>query len=757
MRIPTAQTFAVAVCIVILGCGTYAFAQDRQTCAPAGTAGATFGASGAAVRTLQQCLIDGGYSIPAGATGFYGEQTRAAVRAFYKAKLNMASWHGSWVGPQGRSALAQLGTVPGGTGSTAKPGTWRRLANASDLARYVAERNKAIENSATGAVPPPMPLSPTADDAGRASGAAALPERFSGTNVQVAGVDEPDLVKTDGTHLYIGHQPMYGIAWPIMREGAVDSVPRPVPPPVGTSVASTPRTLAPATVDAMPPLYRDERKTSIVRTFPLESLNIASKSIEEHGELLLDDKTKTLLILGVDRVTAYDVKNPASPKRTWTYTHDTNTGRMAARLVNGTLYLVMATDLGGTQPCPLGVLRKGDARVMLPCTDIWVPGTIEPVDTTYTVLAMSPASGTVTQKLSLAGERSNVVTYMTEDALYLAHRAEASRTEVYLDFYERGLTDMLGSTTIARIRTIRGYDISPASKLYEVRRAVEERVGSMGADEQMRWRAELENKQATYLKARARDLDRTVVTRIPLASLTIGASGSIPGHLLNQFSLDEHEGYLRAAVTVGDRWGETEQVNDVYVLDSALRTVGSIRDLGLSEQVYAARFIGDRGYLVTFRQIDPFYVLDLSVPTAPKMQGELKIPGYSSYLEPLGNDLVLGVGREGSSVKLSVFDVSNPQKPTERAKYSLKDSWTEVEQNHHAFLRDAKHGVFFIPTGQGGYVFSYTGGALALKATIASPSVKRAVFIDDYLYIVSDDKVVVLDENTWKKVKELAL
>jgi uncharacterized secreted protein with C-terminal beta-propeller domain len=250
---------------------------------------------------------------------------------------------------------------------------------------------------------------------------------------------------------------------------------------------------------------------------------------------------------------------------------------------------------------------------------------------------------------------------------------------------------------------------------------------------------------------------RTRISRLPVGTLAVAATGEVPGTLLNQFSMDEYEGNLRVAVTVDDGWGGAESANDVYVLSSALTTIGSIKDLGLTERVYSVRFMGDTGYLVTFRQTDPFYVLDLTTPTNPKVTGELKIPGYSAYLESLGNDLVLGVGREGSGVKLSIFDVSNPAKPVEKSKYQLKDGWTEVENNHHAFLRDADNELFFIPGGEGGYIFSYKNGSLTLEKAFAGYGVKRAVYLDDYFYIVSDETVRVFKIGTWEEVKSLGL
>ncbi len=144
-----------------------------------------------------------------------------------------------------------------------------------------------------------------------------------------------------------------------------------------------------------------------------------------------------------------------------------------------------------------------------------------------------------------------------------------------------------------------------------------------------------------------------------------------------------------------------------------------MENLGLAERIYSARFYGDRGYLVTFRQTDPFYVLDLSVPQEPKLKGELKIPGFSSYLEELEDNLVLGVGRENFKVKVSLFDVSDPSNPIELDKYLLDEGWSEVLDNHRAFLKDERHKIFFLPSHKNGYVFSYADKKLKLEKEVS--------------------------------------
>ena len=173
------------------------------------------------------------------------------------------------------------------------------------------------------------------------------------------------------------------------------------------------------------------------------------------------------------------------------------------------------------------------------------------------------------------------------------------------------------------------------------------------------------------------------------------ASGAVNGQLLDQFSLDEHDGFLRVLTTTGDEWsadGSSETV--LTVLEEQgdrLVAVGEVGGLGRGERLYSARLLGDVGFAVTFRQIDPFYVLDLADPTAPAVTGELKIPGFSTYLHPLDEHRVLGVGQaatdqgQTTGLKVSIFDVSDPAQPRESAQWTLPYGWSSAEQDHRAF------------------------------------------------------------------------
>ena len=190
------------------------------------------------------------------------------------------------------------------------------------------------------------------------------------------------------------------------------------------------------------------------------------------------------------------------------------------------------------------------------------------------------------------------------------------------------------------------------------------------------------------------------------------ASGLVPGRIHNQFSLSEHDGHLRVVTTTGDLWwdqdGEAPSSSQVRVLRQTgdrLMEVGSVGDIGRGEQVQSVRFAGDVGYVVTFRQVDPFYTLDLSDPENPAVVGELKIPGFSSYLHPISDDLVLGVGFDADETagvvtgsKVSLFDVSDLANPQELDVWTAPDAHNDAGWDHRAFLwwEPARMAVFGI-------------------------------------------------------------
>ena len=560
-------------------------------------------------------------------------------------------------------------------------------------------------------------------------GGATTPERVSETNVQVLGIDEPDILKTDGKEIYYSSQNRY-YPGPIIMEREIKG-------------------------GIMPPDYY-QAKTQVIKAFPIDKFAKES-AIDKTGNLLLADNI--LVVFENQGIYGYDVSNPASPKEKWSVKLDSKNQIDQARLYNGKIYLVTKTYTYRGSSCPMPLFEKGNEKIFVQCVNIYHPIVPIPVSSTYHVSTINPSNGDIKKEISFVGSYNSTV-YMSKNALYVAYSYNGDYLEFFYNFFKEN-SDIISQNIIERLEKIRNYDLSQEAKMAEFQVIMQELENSLNDDEKLKFENEMENRMENYAKKHKRDLLKTDIAKINISNFKVDALGTIAGNLLNQFSLDEYDGNLRVATTVGGggMWGmgSRESENDIYVMDSNLKITGSIKGLGFDERIYSARFVEDKGYLVTFKQIDPFFVLDLSDPKDPKVKGELKIPGYSSYLHPISKDKILGVGKEGSNVKISLFDVSDPSNPKEASKYNLDDYWSEILNTHHAFLIDKKHNVFFMPGGKGGYIFSYENDNLTLKRAVSNIQAKRALFINDYLYIVGDDKIVVLDESNWEKVKELDL
>jgi uncharacterized secreted protein with C-terminal beta-propeller domain len=273
-------------------------------------------------------------------------------------------------------------------------------------------------------------------------------------------------------------------------------------------------------------------------------------------------------------------------------------------------------------------------------------------------------------------------------------------------------------------------------------------------------------------------------------------SGGFPGHALNQFSLDEFEGNLRVATTITSRLSDENAASDSVVawqrwnttsnkiivlsqVNDQLKIAGETEEVAKGESIYGARFYGKRGFIITYRQTDPLYTVDLSDAKAPKIVGELKMPGFSSYMHMIDDDHLLAIGRDGTESgrtlgpKISIFDVSDMAQPKETHKLTLSQNfWTEAEYDHHAFTYYPEKKLLGIPAT--GYNTGYTGNnwwggyksalfVFNIDTTVGISSageldmtdiyitnqreygwwssaarVSRSIFADDYVYAISD-------------------
>lgn len=271
------------------------------------------------------------------------------------------------------------------------------------------------------------------------------------------------------------------------------------------------------------------------------------------------------------------------------------------------------------------------------------------------------------------------------------------------------------------------------------------------------------------------------------ANCTFAKAGDVPGSVLNQFSMDECNGYFRIATTDSTSWNSESNTNNLYVLNENLETIGKIEGLAKGERIYSVRFMGNRAYMVTFVETDPLFVIDLSNPTTPTVLGELKIPGYSKYLHPYDETHLIGIGEDTEVVnygygdrvvtngmKMAMFDVTDPNNPQElyNVKIGEKGTYSELLYNHKALLFSKEKNIIAFPisitdndykvTFQGAIVYGVSlEKGFELKTKISNSAtdydryysrnrVERIIYIKDTLFTLSNALIKAVDLNTFE-------
>jgi len=295
------------------------------------------------------------------------------------------------------------------------------------------------------------------------------------------------------------------------------------------------------------------------------------------------------------------------------------------------------------------------------------------------------------------------------------------------------------------------------------------------------------------------------------------SSGTVPGTILNQFSMDEYGDFLRIATTSGETWRDDQYTsqNNVFILNTDLQICGKLENIAPGERIYSTRFMGDRAYMVTFRQVDPFFVLDLQDPLQPRILGKLKIPGYSDYLQPYDENHIIGFGKDTVEVKgwndqaqayylgmkVAIFDVTDVENPVEMSRATIGDRGTdsEVLHNHKALLFSAEKNLLAFPVTvmevrdnsgeqpdtqippygsfafQGLYVYRIDlNDGLQFRGRIthlsyediqkagdvwydSDKNVERALYIDDTLYTLSPDLIKAHNLSDLQEIAALSL
>lgn len=563
----------------------------------------------------------------------------------------------------------------------------------------------AFDAPMMGGVAAAAPASGATGSAGSAMSPAA-PSAFSGTNNQEVGVDEPDLVKTDGQVMVLttASPPILRVIDVSGSEPArlgamtlrVDSEAKLLL--MGETVVAIGSQYTPKGVLTVAHVVsiKDPRQPRLVRTFQLD------------GDLL-DARLLNGRVLLVTR---------SSPQLPFAYPTD-STPAASAKALHTNRELIRTSTRAELLPKVTVLPSKRTYRTG--CANTLHPGVDSGLEST-SVVTIDPAAAAPTQNLTVVGTGS--VVYASTSALYLATSSWESQTSVDAGRLGGVETDL------------HGFDVTTP-----------DRVSYLG-------------------------------------------TGTVQGNLLNQYALSEHKGYLRVATTVGealrpfDRGKRPKLLSDSRVTilqpkDGALVQVGQVRGLGRGERIYGVRFIDDMGYVVTFREVDPLYVLDLSDPRTPRLKGELKVTGYSSTLFPLGDGQLLGIGQDVDAqqrqlgTQVSVFDVQQVSKPTLLSKVVIKNAWSSAQHDHHSLLwwgpkrlvvlpvTSHSEGEFF----QGAMIYRVSPeGALTKVGKVSPPTlgsqeccappISRDVVVGNVLYSVTDHGLMTtsldkLDEQGW--------
>ncbi len=586
---------------------------------------------------------------------------------------------------------------------------------------------------------------PAPSTRGSGPGASGVP--YSQTNVQVAGVDEPDIIKNDNRFIYtISGQNLVIIdAYPAADASVIST----------HEIADTPRDIfvhgdrlilfSTGTPD--PDTYPERSESRMMPAYYIPSPPITHATI-------------------------YDISDRAKPAVVKDYSIDGD--YLDARMIGSLVYLVTQEQIYPyyrDSPIIVPALREGSRTVIQP--DVWYFDHPESQYTFTTITALDIASGNERDAQTYLLGSGNTL-YVSEDALYVSY------PQYRPVIYYRGQEDL----------PVKAVAVSDSAARSSV---IPTDFNTLTGQERQSILEGLREDEQDAIRRQEVAQTNTVLHKIGIrnGAITYRAKGEVPGTLHNQFSMDEYDGNLRVATTSSvytPQYGQYTY-NNVYVLNHNMATIGELTHIAEQETIYSTRFIGDRLYMVTFKRIDPFFVIDLSNPAIPKVLGKLKIPGYSDYLHPYDATHIIGIGKETSTnewggvstsgVKLALFDVSDVNNPTQIDKVQIGDAGSDSAalEDHHAFLFDRAKNLLVIPiravTNEpatqehslsayrpyiwyGAYVFGLSPETgFALRGTVqhgsgdsgyyyygsSASEVKRSLYIGDVLYTMSSKQI----------------
>lgn len=533
-------------------------------------------------------------------------------------------------------------------------------------------------------------------------------QEVSKTNIQVQGVDESDIVKINGTHIFQ------------LVDGKINII--------ETNAGKQMKLLKPIdfpnTYTPFQIFLHEDKLVVLGHSFEEMEISAKKKQAEDKAIAPSNDSTKVMV---------YDVADPRDPKMERTVSLE---GHMiSSRKIDSTIYLV-------TNQSP----------------PFWIMSENENVD-------LRPRYSD-----SNKGDKKISIDY--DEIQYFPNSKEANYMMI-------AVFDLEDPSQDAKVTTY------------------------LGSGNQMYM-----SKDNLFLAVQDWDEEETVNTMIykfEINGLEVDfhRSTNIEGQILNQFSMDEYDGYFRVALTKGEVWNEERpSANNLFIFDKNLKVVSSIEDLARGERIYSARFMGDRIYIVTFKETDPLFAIDASNPKSPKVLGELKIPGFSNYLHPYDENHIIGFGYDTKvvkqkdsteplilteGVKLSLFDVTDMSNPKEKFTEIIggRGTYSPLNYDHKALLFDKERNLFAFPINvyqsvagnhfdqkfefQGAYVYNISSDVgFTLESKISHMNgkelyeewdneIQRLVYIGDTLFALSNSKITSYTIGDYQLKDELLL
>jgi uncharacterized secreted protein with C-terminal beta-propeller domain len=639
-----------------------------------------------------------------------------------------------------------------------------------------------IDKAVGVAVPSAAPMAPTTSAGSGSSG----PDH-STTNNQIATVDEADIIKTDGNYIY---------------------------------------TVTESTLFIVKAYPGEDAKvvSKIMLKSGAQGLFISGNKLVVIGNFYDSDYFRTLDFIptnGMSFVNIYDTSKKEKPELVKEYKFEGN--YQQARMYNDNIYVVMQSNPTYRPDYPTPIIVDGAKMSSVGVENIrYFPVPYQ--STVYnTIHSINVKSNELVDSKSVLTEWTQTI-YMSEKNLYIASNLNINEWSIREDVTMELLAEKISSNEKSRIEKIKNTDDSVLSQ--QEKRAKILQVYSEFAQYRLNEseRTALNDDVEKETKARLEKYDAltyTVINRIEIndGKITVAANGKVPGTLSNQFSMDENNNALRVATTLREnRWWiqplaaetapsgtadspntkmaimpprptwQSDTQNNIYILDMDMNIVGKLEGIAKGEQIYSTRFMGDRLYMVTFRQVDPFFVFDLSNPRKIKELGQLKIPGFSRYLHPYDDNTIIGIGQDATDsgrqkgLKISLFDVSDVANPKETAKFVASGDYSSstAEYEHKAFLFSREKELLVIPAysysynNLGGTNYQSYNGAMVFKITPSeitlrgivdhnnkqqqwSAQVERSLWIDDMLYTKSPYLLRINALSDLSSVKNITL